>query len=64
MLRALLRRFPSMGKKAATLTVDECEFLSPASLMSNHFYTYEAGKEVLALSASIRRLRAHSCPRV
>ena len=39
LLRCLFRRFPLMRKKASELTADEREVLSPAALMTNHFYT-------------------------
>eukprot|EP00966_Prymnesium_polylepis_P270737 6254572-Prymnesium_polylepis.1 len=35
----MLRRFPLLGKKADTLTIEERDELSPSALMTNHFYT-------------------------
>lgn len=35
----MLRRFPLLGKKADTLTLEERDELSPPTLMTNHFYT-------------------------
>ena len=38
----MLRRFPLLGKKANTLTLEERDELSPPTLMTNHFYTYKS----------------------
>ena len=45
LLRSLFRRFPLMRKKASELTHDERDILSPAALMTNHFYTYPTSDE-------------------
>lgn len=48
LLRCLFRKSPLMAKKVSQLSSEEIEVLSPAALMTNHFYTYPTsdGKKV------------------
>jgi hypothetical protein len=40
MARYLIRRFPAMAKKGATLSPDEIAQVAHVDAMTNHFYTY------------------------